>query len=117
VQEKARCPIRHHRFQGRVEENHHHHHTERRELQAEEGEETLMMREKDLDGSQMREGKEACTRDPHPSQKKMSMTSKTMNSLTGSHGSWPTPWDTERESPQNPLPCLETKNTQISACG
>jgi len=65
-----------------VEEDHHHHHdTERQELRAEAGEETPMMSEKDLAGSQMRVGKEDGTRDPHPSQKKMTMTSRTMNSL------------------------------------
>jgi len=45
-----------------------------------------MMREKDLEGSQIRVGKEDGTRDPHPSQKKKTtMTPKTMNSLTCSH--------------------------------
>ena len=79
-----------------MEEYHHHyHHTERQELQAAEGEETPMMREKDLDGSQMRVGKEDGTRDPHPSQKKTTMKPKTMNSLTCSHGSGPMPWDNE----------------------
>ena len=73
-------------------ETHHHHLEERpQELQAEE--ETLIMREKDLEGNQMRVGKEDGTRDPHPSQKKISMTLRTMHNLTCSHGSWPTPWD------------------------
>jgi len=40
-----------------------------------------MMREKDLAGSKMRVGKNDWTRDPHPSQKKMTMTLRTMNSL------------------------------------
>jgi len=54
---------------------------------------------------------------PAPSQKKTTMTSKTMNSLTCSLESWPTPWDNGRESQRNLLPYLETKNTKISACG
>jgi len=45
------------------------------------GEETPMMREKALAGSQMRVGKEDGTRDPHPSQKEMTMTLRMMNSL------------------------------------
>jgi len=49
-------------------------------------EETLMMREKDLAGSQMRVGKEDGMRDPHRSQKKKTMSPKTTNSLTCSHG-------------------------------
>jgi len=87
-----------------------------------EGEETPMMREKDLEGSQMRVGKEDGTRDPHPSQKKTTMKPKTMNSLTCSHGSGPMPWDNERESQRNPLPCFETKTPRytyvaINMCG
>jgi len=117
LREKARCQIRHQRLQGRVEENHHHHDTERQELEAEEGEETLMMMERDLEGNQMREGREDGTRDPHPSQKKMTMTPKTTNSLTCSHGSWPTPWDNKQESQRNHLPCFEMRNTKIYACG
>jgi len=59
-----------------VEEDHHHHQhdTERQELQAEEGEETPMMKEKDVVGNQTSEGKEDGTRDRHPSQKKPTMT-------------------------------------------
>jgi len=90
---------------------------ERQELQAVAGEETPMMTEKGLVGNQTKEGKEDGARDLHPSQKKTTMTPKTMNSLTCSLASWPTPCDNERESQRNPLPCLETKNTKISACG
>jgi len=72
-------------------------------LQAAAAEETMMMREKDLDGSQMKAGREDGMRDRPPSQKKMPMTPKTMNSLTCSHGSWPTPWTTN-ESPSG-TPC------------
>jgi len=81
------------------------------------GEETPMMREKGLEENQTRAGKEDGTRDPHPSQQERTMTLKTTNSLTCSHGSWPTPWDNERESQRNPRPCLGTRNTKISACG
>jgi len=58
-----------------VDENHHHHDMERQELQAEEGKETPMIKGNDLEGSQMRIGKEDGTRDPHSSQKKMTTTS------------------------------------------
>ena len=75
-----------------------------------------MMKEKALEGSQMRVGKEDGTRDQHPSQKKTTMTPKMTNSLTCSRGSWPTPWDNEEESRRNPLPCLGARNTKISAC-
>jgi len=104
---------------GRVEADHHHHHhdTERQELQAGEGEETPITTEKGLVGNQTREEKEDGTRDPHQSQKKTTMTPKTTNSLTSSHGSWLTLWDNERESRRNPLPCLGTRNTKISSCG
>jgi len=102
----------------RVEEDHRHHHdTERQELQAGKGEETPMVRDKDLEGIQMRVGKEDGTRDPHPSEKKMTMSPKTKNSLTCSHWSWPTPWENEQESQRNPLPCLETRNTKIYVGG
>jgi len=77
----------------------------------------MMMREKDLEGNQMRVGKEDGTRDPHPSQKKISMTLRTMHNLTCSNGSWPTPWDKGQESQQNILRCLETRNTNIYVCG
>jgi len=83
----------------------------------EEGEETPMMTEKDLEGNQMRVGKEDRTSDPHPSQKRMTMTPKTMNTSTCSHRSWPTPWDNERESQRNPRPYLGTRSTKISTCG
>jgi len=39
-----------------------------------------MVMEKDLEGSQMKDGREDGTRDPHPSQKKTTMTPKTTNS-------------------------------------
>jgi len=71
-------------------------------------EKTLLMREKDLDESQMRVGKEDGTRDPHPNQKKKTMRPKKRNCLTYSHGSGPTHWDNDQESQRNPLPCLET---------
>ena len=77
----------------------------------------LMMTERDLVGNQMRVGKEDGTRDPHPSQRKIVMTPKTTHSSTCSHASWPMPWDNGRESQRNPLPCLGTRNTKISACG
>ena len=100
-----------------MEEDHHHpHDTERQELEAAEGEETPIMTRKDLEGSQMRIGEENGTRDQHPSQKKTTMTRKTV-SLTCSHGSWPMPWDNARESQRNPLPCFESKNTKIYVCG
>jgi len=76
-----------------------------------------MMREKGLEENQTRAGKEDGTRDPYSSQKETTMTPKTTNSLTCSDRSWPTPWDNERESQRNPLPCLGTRNTKISACG
>ena len=118
VKGRARCQIRYRRFQGRVEEDHHpHDDMEQQELQTEEGEETPMMMEKGLVGSQMREGKEDGTRDPHPSQRKTAKTPKTTNNLTSSHGSWPTLWDNGHESKRNPLPCFEMRNTKISACG
>jgi len=82
TKEKGMCQTLHQRLLGRVEEEHQHHHdTEQQELQAEAGEGTPIMREKDLVGSQMRVGKEDGTRDQHPSQKKMTMTSRTMNAL------------------------------------
>jgi len=96
-----------------VEEDHHHHDTEWQDLEAAEGEETPMMMEKELEGSLMRVGEEDGTRDPHPSQKKMTRTPRTTNSSTCSHGSWPMAWDNERESGRNPLPCLGTRNTKI----
>jgi len=76
-----------------------------------------MMMGKDLEGSQMRIEKEDGTRDEHPSPKKTTATSRMINSLACSLGSWPTPWDNEQESQRNPLPCLCTRNTKISACG
>jgi len=76
-----------------------------------------MMMEKDLVESQISEGKEDGTRDPHPSLKKMTMMPKMTNSSNCSDGSWPSPWENGQESQRNPLPCLETKNTKISACG
>jgi len=101
-----------------VEEAHHDHHDrEQQELQAVEEEETPMMKGKDLEGSQMSVGKEDRTRDPHPSQKKKTTTSRTMNSLTCSLESWPTPWDNEPESQWNPLPCLVMRNTKIYVRG
>ena len=100
-----------------MEEAHHHHGTEREELETEEGEETPMMREKDLEGTQMRVGKEDGTRDPHPSLNQTTMTLKTMNNLTFSHGSWATPWDNGRVSKGNLQPCLQTRNTKIHVCG
>jgi len=75
-----------------------------------------MMREKDLEGSQMRVGKEEGTRDPHPSQKRMTIMPKTRNSLPCSHGSWPMHWDNGQESQRKPRPCLETRNTKIYVC-
>jgi len=106
--EKERCQIRHQRVRELVEEDHHHHHdTGWQELQNEE--ETLMMREKDLEGSQMRVEKEDGTREPQPSQKKTTMTPKTTNSLTCSHWSWPTPWDNEQESRRNPSAMFRNK--------
>jgi len=44
-----------------------------------------MMTRKNLEGSQMRIGEEDGTREPYPSQKKMTRAPKTMNRLTGSH--------------------------------
>jgi len=76
-----------------------------------------MMKGKDLEGSQMRIGGEDGTRDPHPSQRKTRTTSRMINSLTCSRESWPTPWDNERESQRNALPCLEMKNPKIYVCG
>jgi len=49
-------------------------------------EESPLMREKDLEESQMRVGKEDGTRDPHPNQKKKTMRPKKTNCLTCSHG-------------------------------
>jgi len=101
-----------------VEEDHHHHHDmEQQELQAAAGEDTPMTTREDLEGTQMRIEKEDGTRDPHPSQKKTTTRSRTMNSLTWFLESWPTPWDNEQESQRNPLACLGTRNTKISACG
>jgi len=54
---------------------------------------------------------------PHPSQKKTTTMRRMMNSSTCSLESWPTPWDNERESQRNPLPCSEMRNSKISACG
>jgi len=117
VKGKGRCQIRHKRLQGQVEEDHYHHSTEREELQMEEGEETPILREKDMEGSQMKVGKENGVRDPHPSLNKTTMTPRTTNNLTCSHESWQTPWDNEQESQRNPLPCLEKRNRKIYACG
>ena len=75
-----------------------------------------MMREKDLEGSQMRVGKEERTRDPHPSQKRMTIMPKRRNSLSCSHGSWPMPWDNGQESQRNPRPCSEMRTTKIYVC-
>jgi len=105
-------------LQGRVGEDHHHHHqTERQELQAAEGEEIPIRREKDLAGNQMRIGKEDGKRDPHPSQKKLTMTPKTTNSSTCVDGSWPMPWDNGQGSQRNPLLCLGTRSSKIYAWG
>jgi len=101
----------------KTKDHHHHHDTERQEIQAEEGEETPMIKEQGLEGSQMRIEKEDGTRDPHPGQKKMTTMSRTMNSLTCSLESWPTPWDNQQGCQRNPLPCLGMRNTKISACG
>ena len=80
---KASCQIRHQRLQGWVEEDHHQYHDmEWQELQAAEEEEAPMMKGKDLDGSQISVGKGDGMRDPHPSQKKKTSTSRKMNSLT-----------------------------------
>jgi len=65
-----------------VEEDHHHHDTEQQDLHGADREETPRMTRKDLGGNQMRIGKEDGTRDRHPSQKKKTMTPKTMNRLT-----------------------------------
>ena len=46
-----------------------------------------MMRQKDLEGSQMRVGKEHRTRDPHPSLNQTTITLKKTNKLACSHGS------------------------------
>jgi len=74
----------HQRCQEQEEESTRRHDEEElEELQA--AEETLTMREKDLEGGQMRVGKEDGTRDRHPSEKKNSMTLKTTNSLICSH--------------------------------
>jgi len=71
----------------------------------------------DLEGNQMKVGKEDGTRDPHPSLNKTSMTPGTTNNLTYSHRTWPTPWDNEQDSQRNPLLCLEMRNTKIYSCG
>jgi len=76
-----------------------------------------MMRGKDLEESQKSVGKEDGTRDPHPSHKKQITTSRTMNTLTCSLESCATSWDNGHKSPRNLLPCLQMRNTKISACG
>jgi len=81
-----------------------------------EEEESVMMREQDLGRSQMKAAKEDGTRDPRPTQK-ITITPGTTNSSTSCPESWPTPWDVERESQQNPLPCSKTQNTNIYTCG
>ena len=87
-----------------MEEDHHQHHdTEREELQAQEGEETPMMKEKDVEESQMRVGKEDGMRDPQPTVKKTTMTPRMMNSSTCSLESWPMP-STTNKSPSG-TPC------------
>jgi len=100
-----------------VEEDHHYQHDPRGQPGFQEEDETPMMMKKDLDESQMRVGKEDRTRDPPPSQKKTTMTSRTMNSLTCSHEQWPTRCDNKRESRQNTLQSLETRNTRMYVCG
>jgi len=54
-----------------------------------------MMREKDLEGSQMRIREEDGTRDAHTSQKKKGRRRRMTNSLICFLASWPTPWDKE----------------------
>jgi len=75
-----------------------------------------MTKEKDLGGSQMTAGKGDRTRDPHPSHKMM-MTQRTTNSSTSCPKRCLRPWDDERDSQRNPLPCSERKNTKIYKCG
>jgi len=74
-----------------------------------------MMKEKDLEGSQMRAGEEDGTRDWRPS-KKMTMMLRTRNSSTCFPESWPKPWDDKRVFRQNLLPCSNRKNTKIYSC-
>ena len=54
---------------------------------------------------------------PAPQPEENDYDAENENSLTCSHGSWPMPWDNEQESQQNPMPCFETRNTKIYACG
>jgi len=70
------------RLQGQEEDDHHHHHhnIERQELHVVEGQEIPIMKKKDLEGSQMRVGKEDRTRDLHPRRKEKTMKLRTTNS-------------------------------------
>jgi hypothetical protein len=100
-----------------VEEiDHHPQNEEPLEHLGEEEVETPMMKEKDLDEGQMREGKEDGTRDPHLCRRKIRKM-KIMNSSSSCHESLPMPWDDEPESQRNPLPYSKMRGIKTFACG
>jgi len=79
-------------------------------------EDTLMMKEESLEGSQKRAGKKDCTRDPHLSQQPTTAET-TKNNSPSCLESWPALWDEEQESQRNPLPSSNATNIQIYTGG